>query len=239
MVASGEAVTGERPASLITPNSLTGPATYDPNLGANVAPNVLGQNITVGAGDPSVNALGMPVKSYAQLYGAREPGQPGVVGMNLPGGGYFKGSLPKTYSELPATRPSFAGRAEAARNVTPTEAGAYSGAPAFIPPTTAFTTGGSAAQPEAQPTNLPPPGPINQPAKIQIGMAGQTPVDLATVAYTGGISNTAQDIAARAANPVTTPYGPGSNQALDAAAQAALAKLPPPIVPPPKKKIES
>lgn len=233
MVDRGEATTGERPAPLITPNSLTGPATYDPNLGANVAPNVLGQNITVGAGDPSVNALGMPVRDYAKLHGAREAGK-GEVGFNLPGGGYFKGTLPAAARDIPASRPSFTGKAETAQNVAPKEAGLYPGAPSFIPPTAAFTTGGSAAQPGAQPANLPPPGPINEPAKIQIGLAGQKPVDIASIAYTGGMSNQAQEAAALKANP-QGPYGPGSNQALDAAAQAALAKLPPPMVPPPKK----
>lgn len=237
----GEATTGtEELRPLIPPNSITGPAQYDPNLGANVAPNVLGQTVIVGAGDPSVNALGMPVRDYAKTYGSREPGQPGVVGMNLPGGGYFRGSLPKTYNEIPGNRPSFTGRQEAASNIPPQERD-FAGK-SYTPPTAAFTTtGGSATQPAAQPAPLP--GPINEPSKIQIGLAGQKPVDLATISYTGGMSNQAQSAAAELAHPSLSPYGPGSNQAQDAAAQALMQKQvaskQPLLIPPPKKPNQS
>jgi hypothetical protein len=173
----------------------------------------------------------MPVADYAKTYGAREPGQPGVVGFNLPSGGYFKGSLPKTAAQLPENRPSFVGKTTGPgggiENVPPTEAGPYAGAPAFVPPTSTFTIGGSAAQPSAQQTNLP--GPINAPPKpfdVSIGFGDQPGAKVASVGYGGGMSNEAADRAQAIAM--------GQPLALNLRPPLVPPKPPPP--PPPPKK---
>jgi hypothetical protein len=245
-VASGEATTGggepsgigssvERNVQQAVGGEATSAATYNPNVGANIVRTESGRQIAVGAPDASVGAFGMPVADYAATHGVQRPGA-NNVGFMTPSGGYIEGTLPKVAARIPASR-TFA-----APGVNPVPQERDMGGNLFRPPTPAFTTGGSAAQPAAQPGAVPtptaPPGPINAPTKIQFGMAGQPPVDVASIAFTGGTSNQAQDVAARAAAPPIT-FGPGSNQAQDAAAQALaikqIASKQPPLVPPPKK----
>jgi hypothetical protein len=62
----------------------------------------------------------------------------------------------------------------------------------YTPPTAAFTQPAPSNAPQPTPAGAPTP-----PAKIQIGLGNAPPVDVATLNYTGGPSNAAQDAAQR------------------------------------------
>ncbi len=159
-----------------------------------------------------------PEPRYVPLgHGSLEGSTLAPGGIQTPSGGFIgtpKGITPGIANLVDPT----GGAATVARQ---TEAGfapgsqvgiPFRGTGGYTPPTTSFTTGGSAAQPGAAPAPA-----ANAPIDIHVGVPGQPPVHVASIGLDPNVpSNQRQDSVTNAVAPAQiTPYGPGSNQAQD------------------------